>query len=215
MTNNSNARPTLVIADDHAIVRQGYADLLTGWQGIEIVAEADNGLAAISAVKQYKPTLLILDAAMPMARGTEVFAEVARWSPETKVVVCTGFTSHNFLADWMSAGVDGLVLKSCSSQEIRQAISTVLSGSPYVAEKVRQILADGVGVTALTAREREVLALLANGQINSEIATRLGISPKTVEKHRANLMSKLEVHSLAELLVVALKEGLLDEHKQL
>ncbi len=206
---------SVVIADDHAIVRKGFVETLMELEGVEVVAEVGDGLAAIAAVKKHKPSMLVLDAAMPMARGVEVYAEARRWSPDTHIIVCTGFTSINLLADWLDAGVDGLLLKSCEPDEIKLGFQTVLHGSSYVAVRVQEMLQQSTGTAELTDREREVLALIARGHANIEIGERLNISPKTVEKHRANLMTKLDVHSVAELLVFALKEGLLDEYTQI
>ena len=206
---------TAVVADDHAIVRRGTAQILEAIDHVEIVAEADNGLSAISAVKKHKPALLVLDAAMPMARGIEVYSEARRWSPGTRIVLLTGFTSLNMLSDWLDAGVDGLLLKSCEPEEMSRGFRTVLEGAGYIAEPVRKMLETATTPSGLTAREREVLSLIATGNNNSAIADRLAISKKTVEKHRGSLMAKLKVHSVAELMVYALREGLLDEHKQL
>jgi len=205
----------VVIADDHAIVRQGTIDILGRIPNIEIAAEADNGLTAISLVKKLKPDLLVLDAAMPMARGIEVYSEVRRWSPETAIMLLTGFTSLTLLSDWLDAGVDGVLLKTCPPEEMQSGFLALLNGSSFVAESVREKLEDAISPADLTSREREVLSLIASGNSNVDIANRLSISPKTVEKHRGSLMSKLEVHTVAELMVFALREGLLDEHKQL
>lgn len=206
---------TAIVADDHHFVRRGLVDILAGLGHVEIVAEADNGIAAIALVRQHRPDLLLLDAAMPLARGIEVFAEVRRWSPATRVVVVTGFTGAALLADWMAAGVDGLLLKSCSAEELRAGFETVLAGGNYVAAEVADRIAKDSERAALTPREREVLALIATGHMNVAIAERLSISVKTVEKHRASLMAKLGVNSVSGLLVYALQEGLLDEHRQL
>ncbi len=206
---------TAVIADDHAIVRQGTLQILTSIDNVEIVAEADNGLSAIAAVKKHEPDLLVLDAAMPMARGIEVYSEARRWTPQTRIVLLTGFTSLSLLADWLDAGVDGVLLKSCSPDELRRGFITVLEGGSYVAKSVQDKLGAAIAPSGLTAREHEVLSLIATGHANRAIAERLSISPKTVEKHRGSLMAKLGVHSVAELMVYALREGLLDEHKQL
>lgn len=205
----------VVIADDHAIVRQGTIDILGRISNVEVTAEADNGLTAISIVKKIKPDLLVLDAAMPMARGIEVYSEVRRWSPETAIMLLTGFTSLTLLSDWLDAGVDGILLKTCSPEEMETGFLALLNGSSFVAETVRAKLEDATSPAGLTSREREVLSLIASGSSNVDIADRLNISPKTVEKHRGSLMSKLEVHTVAELMVYALREGLLDEHKQL
>ena len=206
---------TAIIADDHDLVRRGLAAVLADIGGIELVAEAANGIEAISLVKQHRPTLLSLDAAMPLARGIEVFAEARRWSPDTRVAVVTGFTSVGLLSDWMAAGVDGLFLKSCDPEELKAGFETILAGGNYVATEIADMIAANEDRPALTAREREVLALIATGNMNAAIAERLSISAKTVEKHRASLMAKVGAHSVSELLVYALREGLLDEHRQL
>lgn len=213
--NHSSAIKSAIVADDHAIVREGVIKTLQKLGNVRVVAEADNGLSAIAEVKKHKPNLLVLDAAMPMARGIEVYSEARRWSPDTAIILFTGFTSLSLLSDWIDAGVDGLLLKSCDSTEITAAFSAVLNGTPYVASEVQEMLKSGIASKTLTRREQQVLALIATGNANSAIAERLYISPKTVEKHRASLMSKLSVHSTSELMVYALKEGLLDEHKQL
>lgn len=205
----------VVIADDHALVREAICGVVDRIPSAKIVSQASNGIEAIAAIRLHKPNLLILDAAMPLARGIEVFAETRRWSPDTRVVLVTGFTSTAILLDWIDAGVDGIVLKTCSTEIMKTAFETVLRGSNYIAEDISILLENRPSPQSMTSREREVLSQLANGKTNSEIADQLAISVKTVEKHRASLMSKLGVHSIAELLVSALREGLLDEHKQL
>jgi DNA-binding NarL/FixJ family response regulator len=205
---------TAVIADDHAVVRNGIREVLARIANLRIVAECRNGLEAIAAVKKHSPDLLVLDAAMPLARGVEVFADVRRWSPETRVALFTGFTSVGMLADWLSAGVDGLFLKSGPMEELQAGLVILLEGGNYVSRDVADML-ENVALHDMTGREREVLALIASGHANTSIAERLHISPKTVEKHRASLMAKLGVHSVAELMVYALREGLLEDKKQL
>ncbi|MEM7778491.1 MAG: response regulator transcription factor [Pseudomonadota bacterium] len=204
-----------IIADDHAIVRQSLAGILADVGNIEIVAEASNGIETIALVKEHSPDLLLLDAAMPLARGIQVYGEARRWSPETRVIVITGFTSVSMLADWLSAGVDGLFLKSADPGEMRRGFLHVLAGGKFVAEEVSERLAAEPQREELTDREREVLDLIAAGHQNNAIGEKLFISPKTVEKHRASLMAKLGVNSVSALLTYALREGLLDEHKQL
>lgn len=206
---------TAIIADDHAIVRTATKQLLDEMGNITVVAEASNGLEAIAMVKSHQPNLLVLDAAMPYSRGIEVFTTVRRWSPKTKVALLTGFTSVSFLADWLNAGVDGLLLKTSDPSEMTQCFTALLAGANFIASDISTLLENAAPRPVLTPRELEVLALLASGNVNKTIADRLSISPKTVEKHRASLMAKLGVHSMAELLVYALKEGLLDEHRQL
>lgn len=205
----------VIIADDHAIVRRSLAEILTEIGNLTIVAEASNGLETIALVKQHSPDLLLLDAAMPLARGVQVYSEARRWSPNTRVVVITGFTSATLLADWLSAGVDGLFLKSAEPVEMRKGFEVVLAGGRFVSSEVTQRLENEPSLPELTDREREVLSLIASGHQNVAIGERLFISPKTVEKHRASLMAKLGVNSISALMTLALREGLLDEHRQL
>lgn len=204
-----------IIADDHAIVRNSLAGILAEIGNVEVVAQAENGLETIALVKQHAPDLLLLDAAMPLARGVQVYGEARRWSPDTRIIVVTGFTSATMLADWLAAGVDGLFLKSADPAEMKQGFAQVLAGGKFVSEEVAQKLAEQPRHEELTDREREVLALIAAGHQNVAIGDMLFISPKTVEKHRASLMAKLGVNSVSGLLTHALREGLLDEHRQL
>lgn len=204
-----------IIADDHAIVRTSLGAILKEIGNVEVVAQAENGLETIALVKRYQPDLLLLDAAMPLARGVQVYGEARRWSPATRIVVVTGFTSTTMLADWLAAGVDGLFLKSADPSEMQQGFAEVLAGGKFVSQEVADKLAAEPDREPLTDREREVLSLIAAGHQNAAIGDQLCISPKTVEKHRASLMAKLRVNSVSGLLTHALREGLLDEHRQL
>jgi len=199
----------VVLADDHAVVREGVKIVLEEITGVEIAAEVADGLSAISAVKQHQPDLLVLDSAMPRAKGIEVLAEARRWSKST------GFTSAGVLANWLDAEVEGILLKSCSPADMKTCFETVLQGSRYFAQDALTILEDATGKIALTNREREVLSLIAMGYQNGAIGERLAISHRTVEKHRASLMEKVGVGSLAELIAYALREGLITEQTQL
>lgn len=205
---------TVVIADDHLIVRNGLRALLSGFPGVEVVAEAANGLEAIALARKFKPTLMLLDVGLPLANGAEVFADVRRWSPETKIAVLTGFTAVGMLADWVSSGVDGLFLKSCAEDELSRGLAILLAGGTYVAEDVVHRLKTEPTPDRFTPREREVLSLLASGLTTAQIGGRLSISPKTVEKHRAALMDKFAVGSVTALLSKAFRDGLLDHLSQ-
>ncbi|MEL7111119.1 MAG: response regulator transcription factor [Pseudomonadota bacterium] len=200
----------IVIADDHAMVRDGLAALFAEYNDIEIADFAKDGLEAIALCRKLRPDLLTLDVGLPLANGAEVFAEVQRWSPDTRVVVFTGFTSPNMLADWVSAGVEGLFLKTCGEDELRRGIKHVLNGGKYVARDVVALLETGAKGADLTPREREVLSSIAAGLTTTQIGERLFISPKTVEKHRAHLFEKFGVTSVAALLTAAFKGGYLD-----
>lgn len=219
MTKNEDKKnksvKSVVIADDHMIVREGLTQILEKLEDVIVLAEAEDGLAAIAALKKHQPDLLILDAAMPLAKGIEVLADCRRWSPSTAILLFTGFKSANILNDWLQANVEGILLKSSSGEEVEKAVQTVLAGDRYISEEAKAILETTDISAKLTNREREVLSMVATGRQNGEIAERLFLSVRTVEKHRASLMAKLGVHSVSELLVYALKEGLLDEYKQL
>lgn len=209
---------TVVIADDHHLVRTGLrsvCDQLTiGENRAEVVAEACDGFEAISFTKDLQPTLLLLDGGMPLASGMQVFNEVRRWSQATKVVVVTGFTSQGQVTDWVGAGVDGLFFKSCPPDELLAGLEMVLAGKTVYSSAVNNVLVEAESSTELTRRERQILHLLAAGSSNKEIARDLSISPKTVDNHRTKLMAKLDVHSVAQLIAYALKEGLLDHKTQ-
>ncbi|MGH1579103.1 LuxR C-terminal-related transcriptional regulator [Planktotalea sp.] len=204
-----------VIADDHAIVRAGIRDALekpglVTAQGIKVVQEAADGLAAIAAVEQHKPALLVLDVQMPLAGGVETLIEVRRISPPTKVVVLTGVTAGGIVSSLVEAGVDGLFSKADDNSELYQKLPGILLGQRYIAASFVEILEQAAESEVLTGRERQILNLILSGQSNKEIARTLGISAKTVDKHRTSMMQKLNVHSVPQLMAHALREGLID-----
>lgn len=190
-------------------MRVGICEILSSFDNLEIVAQAEDGLQAISLVRQHKPSLLTLDIAMPYATGIAIYAEVRRWSPQTKIAVFTGMTSAGLLAELVTAGVDGLFMKRGDIREFEESIPLILEGAKVIAPEVLEFLDANPKSVKLTTRERQILSLVASGNSNKEIAERLGVSLKTVDNHRTNLMRKLDVHSIAELLSYALREGLL------
>ena len=192
------------------MVRDGLSQLFAAMRGTEIVGVAKNGLEAIALCRKHRPRLLTLDVGMPLANGAEVFAEVRAWSPETAIAVFTGFTSVGMLADWVTAGVEGLFLKTCSEKELQQGLELIIVGKNYVDREILRLLEEAPNGRNLTPREREVLSLIAEGLTSTQIGNRLCISPKTIEKHRASLFEKFETKSVGALLSAAFKEGLLD-----
>ena len=201
---------TAVIADDHPMMRDCVRRILSEFSGLAIVEEVDNGLEAVRAARVRRPNLFVLDLSMPYARGVEVFAEIRRQSPKTRVAVLTGVSSSGLLSELTAAGVDGLFLKKGDPAVLSRGLKLVLEGGKFIAPDVMKILSDRPAPPELTDRERQTLSLIAQGFTNGEIGDRLNISPKTVEKHRGSLMSKLGVNSMAQLLAHALREGLLD-----
>lgn len=213
-------RVRIVIADDHAIVRAGLRAAVEApgaLSGISaaVVADAADGLAAIAAVKRHQPDLLLLDVAMPHAGGIEVLLEVRRWSPRTRVVVLTGITATGLVADLVEAGVDGLFSKSGDPAEMLARLPLILHGGRHIASAFVDALAAPGARGALTERERQTLNMIIAGRSNKEIAAGLGISIKTVDKHRTSLMQKLEVNSVAQLVARALKDGLIDAAREI
>ncbi len=206
---------TAVIADDHAIVRSGLKaalenERLVNGHTITVVAEAANGLDAIAEVKQHRPDMLVLDVSMPMAGGVEVLVETRRWAPDTRIIVFTGISAMGKVSELIEAGVDGLFSKAEDSQSLYQQVPMILQGGRYISPFFSDILEKAPERSALTDRERQILNLIVAGQSNKEISRHLGISAKTVDRHRTNLMQKLDVHSVAQLIAYSLREGLID-----
>ncbi len=211
---------TCVIADDHAIVRSGLraameAPGLIEPNGLQILDEATNGLEAIAAARRHRPDLMLLDVQMPMAGGTEVLVEARRWSPDTKIVVLTGISAAGKIAELIQIGVDGLFSKATSNDELYAALPLILRGQRKIASHIQTLLADAPEISPLTDRERQTLNLIVAGRSNKEMAEILGISVKTVDRHRTSLMQKLDVHSVAQLIALALREGMIDPSAEL
>lgn len=205
---------TAVLADDHEIVRSGLraaleAPGLVENEGLRVVAEAANGIETLAAVKQHQPDLLVLDIAMPLAGGAEVLNDVRRWSPGTKVVVFSSVTTPGLLAHLVETGVEGMFSKGGSNRLLYDKLPLILRGGRFIAAECLEIMAERGPASALTPRERQTLHMVISGKTNREIADAQGISPRTVEKHRASLMAKLEVRSVCELMARALRDGLI------
>ncbi len=203
-------RCKVLIADDHALVRNGVRPLLESIPGVEVVGEANNGITAIALTKKHKPDVLVLDISMPLAGGTAVLGEVRRFSPHTRIAVLTGIDSARRLAQMQAGGAEVILLKSCEPQELLQGFRAAIAGLPFVATGARSPLASRDAFADLTRREQQILSLAARGNTNAEIAALLSISGKTVDNHRTNLMRKLDVHSAAELAALAIREGFAD-----
>jgi two-component system response regulator NreC len=209
----------IVLADDHTILREGLRALLTSDSNFEIVGEARDGREAVRCVEKLGPDLLLMDLSMPRMSGMDAIREIKRRFPDTKIIALTVHKTEEYLLTTLQAGADGYVLKDATHDELIMAIKNVMGGksylSPGVSEKVIEGYLEGKGNSrsvssweTLSQREREVLKLIAEGYKNKEIAEDLCISLKTVEKHRANLMKKLDLHNAAALTVYAVERGL-------
>ena len=210
----------IVLTDDHELVRAGMKSMLTEVGKYSVVAEASNGKEAVAAVLKFKPDLLILDISMPLMNGTEVIRQIKQRSDNTKVLVMTMHREEPHVRMAMSCGADGYILKDDSWEELSLAIRHVLSGkiylSPVISSKVADDFASGSApansvLDKLTPRERQVLKLIAEGLKNREIAEFLSISVKTVDKHRANLMRKLELRNSAAVTTFAIECGIVGQ----
>jgi DNA-binding NarL/FixJ family response regulator len=208
----------VVLADDHTLVRGGIRRILEGQPGIAVVAEAADGHAALDAVRRVEADVLVLDLTMPGPDGIEVLHAAKAERPELKVLVLTMHAAREYVARALQEGADGYLLKDSAVQDLVLAVQAVTSGrsyySPAIQQQMAELLREGTrppqGVDLLTEREREVLALLARGLASKEIGAALDISTRTVETHRANLMRKLGVKSVALLTQVAIREGIVD-----
>ncbi len=178
--------------------------------GLKCLGEAEDGLAAISLAKRVKPDLAIIDLKMPNVSGAEVFVELRRWSPDTRVVILTGLLTAAMFRSLVDNGIDGLFLKICEPRELISGLKRVAAGERVIHDEAQAIL-DSDQSPELTRRELQVLQAIARGETNVIIAENLGISPKTVDSHRTNLMAKMDVHSVAELLTKALNGGFVSE----
>jgi DNA-binding NarL/FixJ family response regulator len=215
-------RYSVVIAEDHTILREGIRSLLATSPDLEITGEAADGREATERVEQLKPDLLITDLSMPRMSGVEAVRAVKKLSPSTKILVLTVHKTDEYILATLQAGVDGYLLKDSTYAELLMAVKHVLAGrhyiSPGISDKVLKGYLDGKREVkeksawdTLTAREREVLKLIAEGYKNKDIAQDLCISVKTVEKHRSNLMEKLDLHNVPALTAFAIRKGLVAE----
>ncbi len=213
-----NATVTRVLlADDHALVRAGLRKILEAQPGFKVVDEVPDGRAALAALERREADVVVLDLTMPGADGFEVLRRAKTIRPGLKVLVLTMHAGSEYVARAVREGADGYLLKDSAVQDLVAAIEAVMAGrryfSPPVQRELAEILRGGTGrgrAEPITGREREVLRLVAQGLSTKEIASRLEISARTVETHRANLMRKLGLHSVARLTQYAIREGLID-----
>jgi len=209
----------IVLADDHTILREGLRALLSADPNFDIVGEAEDGREAVRCVEKLEPNLLLMDLSMPRMSGMDAISEIKRRYSETKIIALTVHKTEEYLLTTLQAGVDGYVLKDATHDELILAIHNVMAGKRYLSPGISGKVIEGYlegkedsqAVSSwqkLSQREREVLKLIAEGYKNKEIAEDLCISLKTVEKHRANLMKKLDLHNAAGLTVYAVDKGI-------
>jgi RNA polymerase sigma factor (sigma-70 family) len=209
----------LVLADDHHLVRQGIRALLEKAEDIQVVGEASNGREAVDLVGNLAPDVLVMDIAMPRLDGIQAIEQVLDIRPDTKIVVLSMYSDKALVRQALKNGARGYLLKASVVEELLLAVRAASKGDIYLSPTVSRSMVDDLVAAPdedviadpfeqLTPREREVLQLIAEGHTNSAIAQQLGVSAKTVEKHRSGLMAKLEVHNLSGLIRAAIKHGL-------
>ncbi len=210
----------MLVVDDHAVVREGLRHVLTAAEGFSVVGEAANATEALGLAESVRPDVVLLDLTMPGMSGLDAAAELRRRASGARILVLSMHEQDEYVLAAVRGGADGYILKDASPAELRAAVRTVRAGGEYFSPAVARRLAAAVRgdvatqsprdrLQLLTPREREVLALVATGQTNREIAARLGISPRTVESHRESLMKKLALRTVADLTRFALQTGLL------
>jgi DNA-binding NarL/FixJ family response regulator len=220
------SRITVLLADDHTIVRQGLRKLLESERDIEVVGEAGSGDDAITLTAELRPAVVVMDIAMPKSNGLEATRRIRETVPDAKVLVLSAHADDAYVEAVMAMGAVGYLIKQTSAQCLAEAIREVWSGntyfSPAIAKRFRkrhEAVLDRKGqpkpkLTDLTPREMEVLQRVAEGDANKQIAAELGISIKTVEKHRDHLMHKLDIHETAGLTRYAIAEGIIESSVQ-
>ena len=206
----------ILLADDHAVVRQGFKMILGAQSDMEIVAEAGNGREAVESAEKLRPDIVVMDVAMPELNGIEATRRIAGASPHTRVLALSMHKDSVYVREILRAGARGYLLKDSPAPDLVAAVRAVASGEGYLSPAVSNAVLDDYRrhvsnpIDLLTSREREVLQMLAEGKTNKEIAVVLNLSVYTVDAHRGRIMEKLNLHSINELVRFAVRNGLID-----
>ncbi|MGZ7073878.1 MAG: response regulator [Candidatus Angelobacter sp.] len=214
-SNTAKMPVKILLADDHAVLRQGLRVLLER-EGFEVVGEASDGREAVKLCDKLRPDVALLDVTMPLLNGIDAAREIMKSNPRTKVVLLTMHTEDHLILESLRAGVTGYVLKTKAASELVQALRAVCRGEMFLTQSISRTIVQAflqntpVPGTLISDRERQVLQLVAEGKTTKEIASLLGISVKTAESHRSNLMDKLNIHDTAGLVRYAIRIGLIE-----
>jgi len=209
----------IVIADDHEVVRKGLRAILEAHPGWEVCGEAADGRSAVEKAEELRPDVIVVDIGMPHLNGLEATRQILKNQPDTKVLVLSVYESEQLVEEVLDAGARGYVLKSDASRDLVRAIEELQRNHTFFTSRVGQLVLETYlgrrahgkmkgGSSPLTPREREVVQLLAEGKSSKEVAVALNLSVKTAETHRANIMRKLDVHSISELVLYAVKNNI-------
>jgi len=209
---------SILLVDDHKITRDGLRTMFEKQPDMEVVGEAETGREAIKLATRIEPDVIIMDISMPDLNGIDATRQILAELPRTRVIALSMYSDRRYVIGMLKAGVSGYLLKNCAFEELVRAVTTVMNNQTYMSSKVadtviqdytRNLTIDDTSTVAtLTAREREVLQLIAEGLTSAQIASRLFVSVKTVSTHRRQIMEKLKIYSIAELTKYALREGL-------
>jgi len=207
----------ILLADDHKIVREGLGELLVK-KGFQVVGEAETGHQAVILTRKLEPDLVLMDITMPDLNGIEATRQILERNPRMKILALSMYSDKRFVTKMLAAGARGFLRKNCSSDELSLAIRSVTQGAIYVSPKIASAMGKDFmqqftsgtleDSQKLTAKEAEVLQLIAEGRTSKEIAALFGLSIKTIEKHRENISKKLDLHSVADLTKYAIREGI-------
>ena len=218
-------RITVLLAEDHMVVREGFRKLLEAEDDLEVLGEAQTGRQAVELTRKLRPAVVVMDIAMPLLNGLEATRQIRKAVPSTKVVILSAHSDDAYVDEAIAIGAVGFLLKQTSAHDLSKAIREVQKGhtffSPSIARRLhdQKIPAGGVAlrkkVARLSSRELEVLQLIAEGKANKQTAAELGISIKTVEKHRQNLMAKLNIHEISGLTRYAIAAGIIESSVRL
>ena len=215
-------RITVLLAEDHQIVREGFKSLLEHEHDIEVVGEAETGRQAVQLTRKLRPSMVVMDIAMPLLNGLEATRQIRKDFPETKVLILSAHNDAAYVDQVAALGASGFLVKQTSSHELATAIRKIHQGETFFsASIIKQVKARGQKSASrdgtpkkknntLSSRESEVLQLIAEGKANKQVASELGVSFKTVDKHRQHLMSKLNIHDVAGLTRYAIAEGIIE-----
>jgi DNA-binding NarL/FixJ family response regulator len=200
---------TVLLADDHSLVRRGFRRILEDDEAMKVVGEASNGVEAIRMAHELKPKVVVMDLSMPELDGVQATKEIVKHLPETEVLVLSMHADDNYVRNALDAGAKGYLLKSSIDVDLVGAIRAVSEGKRFIGAGLRYVAQERDDeLNKLTAREKQVLQLIAQGKSNKEIAGLLELSVNTVSVHRANLMEKMNIHRTAELVLFAIRKGL-------
>ena len=215
-------RITILLAEDHQIVREGFRSLLGHESDIEVVGEAENGREAVRLARKLRPAVVVMDIAMPLLNGLEATRQICKDFPETKVLILSAHSDDAYVDQATASGAAGFLLKQTSSHELASAIRRLQEGKTFFSATIAKRVSDRSRKSSnpdgslqkksnrLSSREVEVLQLIAEGKANKQVASELGVSFKTVDKHRQHLMSKLNIHDVAGLTRYAIAEGIIE-----